>query len=225
MALGSDAFVRPSLPPSTFSARTVAYSGVSVPPRRHSSHRSLSLSTSVSAGPAPPVSSAPSVKAPPDMYHNAVNVGQKKAASTAPKTFLMGIISGCHIAFGALLAVTVGGNCPGLAASNPGLQKILFGAFGRCSRASAACEDFFGCLFQLKMSYDTAVLRMCMQRSFTSDERLATHSLHFHRIYVRIRVSRWSPRIQILSPCVRFWVFATIDLCSHGEGSEGCHSR
>jgi hypothetical protein len=31
---------------------------------------------------------------------------------------------------GALLALTVGANCPGLAATNPGLQKLLFGAIG-----------------------------------------------------------------------------------------------
>jgi len=37
---------------------------------------------------------------------------------------------GAHIAFGAYLAVTVGGACPGIAASNPGLQKIILGAFG-----------------------------------------------------------------------------------------------
>lgn len=49
----------------------------------------------------------------------------------AAKIFTMGIISGCHIAMGALLAVTVGGSCPGLASTNPGLQKILFGAFGK----------------------------------------------------------------------------------------------
>ncbi|CAM9647771.1 unnamed protein product [Choristocarpus tenellus] len=70
------------------------------------------------------------VKSPPDMYQNAVNVGEKKAAAPAFKTFLMGIISGCHIAFGGLLALTVGGNCPGIASANPGLQKIIFGAFG-----------------------------------------------------------------------------------------------
>ena len=32
--------------------------------------------------------------------------------------------------FGGMLALTVGGNCPGLAAENPGLQKLVFGAIG-----------------------------------------------------------------------------------------------
>lgn len=67
------------------------------------------------------------------MCYATIPQGEKKAAATATKTFLMGIISGCHIAFGALLAITVGGNCPGLASTNPGLQKILFGAFGKLS--------------------------------------------------------------------------------------------
>lgn len=80
--------------------------------------------------PVPAVASAPSVKPPPAMYQNAVSIGEKKAAAPRTKTFLMGIISGCHIGFGALLAVSIGGHCPGLLATNPGLQKIIFGAFG-----------------------------------------------------------------------------------------------
>lgn len=42
----------------------------------------------------------------------------------------VGIASGCHIGFGAYLAITIGGACPGLAATNPGLQKMVLGAFG-----------------------------------------------------------------------------------------------
>jgi len=40
------------------------------------------------------------------------------------------VLSGCHIGFGAFLMLSVGGACPGLAATNPGLQKIVLGAFG-----------------------------------------------------------------------------------------------
>ena len=32
--------------------------------------------------------------------------------------------------FGAMLALSIGQNCPGLAESNPGLQKMIYGAFG-----------------------------------------------------------------------------------------------
>ena len=33
-------------------------------------------------------------------------------------------MAGCHIAFGAFLAISVGGACPGIAKENPGLQKV-----------------------------------------------------------------------------------------------------
>lgn len=142
LAPGVDAFVRPSLPLSTSSV-PISASPTSTPQHYSSSSTSqrllrtstavlptlMSAAGAVASLPAP--AAAPSVKAPPDMYQNAVNVGEKKGVQPALKTFLMGIISGCHIAFGALLAITVGGNCPGLAATNPGLQKILFGAFGK----------------------------------------------------------------------------------------------
>lgn len=42
------------------------------------------------------------------------------------KTFIQGIQAGCYIAFGAFLALSIGGNIPGLAASNPGLAKLVF---------------------------------------------------------------------------------------------------
>ena len=43
---------------------------------------------------------------------------------------LLGVLAGVYTAFGATLALSVGGNCPGLAAVNPGLQKALFGLYG-----------------------------------------------------------------------------------------------
>lgn len=72
----------------------------------------------------------PALKAPPALYDGAVAAGAAKAAAPAGKIFKLGVVSGAHIAFGAFLAVTVGGACPGLAAENPGLQKIVLGAFG-----------------------------------------------------------------------------------------------
>lgn len=70
------------------------------------------------------------VATPPAGFAGAVAAGVKKAGMPASKIFGLGVISGCHIGFGAFLMLTVGGGCPGLAASNPGLQKILLGAFG-----------------------------------------------------------------------------------------------
>mmetsp|Transcript_13229 Transcript_13229/g.39538 ORF Transcript_13229/g.39538 Transcript_13229/m.39538 type:complete len:296 (+) Transcript_13229:44-931(+) len=67
---------------------------------------------------------------PPDGFDGAVAAGSKKAAMPADKVFRLGVFSGVHIGFGALLMLTVGGACPGLAESNPGLHKLVLGAFG-----------------------------------------------------------------------------------------------
>jgi formate transporter len=47
------------------------------------------------------------------------------------KTFYLGVLAGCYIAFGSCLAMTVGGACQGMvAAGNLGVQKMLLGVFG-----------------------------------------------------------------------------------------------
>jgi len=72
----------------------------------------------------------PELKPPAALYAGAVAAGVAKASKSWADIFTLGIASGCHIAFGAYLALAVGGACPGIAAENPGLQKIIFGAFG-----------------------------------------------------------------------------------------------
>lgn len=72
----------------------------------------------------------PELKPPLALYQGAVAAGVGKASKSFGDIFKLGIVSGCHIAFGAYLAITVGGACPGIASSNPGLQKIIFGSFG-----------------------------------------------------------------------------------------------
>ncbi len=134
----SEAFLARGPLPLTAAARPATFRGASTSAHHRYDAKALKMSTAAlpgvaSAGAvaaAPAAASAPSVKPPPLMYQNAVDIGAKKAAAPVFKTFLMGIISGCHIGFGALLALTIGGNCPGLLATNPGLQKIVFGAFG-----------------------------------------------------------------------------------------------
>lgn len=73
---------------------------------------------------------APALKPPAALYEGAVAAGAAKASKSFADIFKLGIISGCHIGFGSYLAITVGGACPGIASANPGLQKIIFGAFG-----------------------------------------------------------------------------------------------
>ena len=63
-------------------------------------------------------------------YEGAVAAGTKKAGMAPKKIFALGMISGAHIGFGAWLMLAVGGACPGMAATNPGLQNIVKGAFG-----------------------------------------------------------------------------------------------
>jgi formate transporter len=64
------------------------------------------------------------------LYQGAVAAGAAKAAAPFGKILMLGIAAGCHIAFGAYLSIAVGGNCPGLAESNPGLQKLIAGGMG-----------------------------------------------------------------------------------------------
>jgi formate/nitrite transporter FocA (FNT family) len=66
---------------------------------------------------------------PPALYQGAVAAGAAKAKADWQKIFKLGIVSGCHIGFGAYLAITVGGACPGIAAENPGLQKVCYCAW------------------------------------------------------------------------------------------------
>ena len=64
------------------------------------------------------------------MRLQAAATGASKASMSAAKTFLLGILGGAFIGFGSFLAISVGGACPGLVSSNPGLQKMVYGAFG-----------------------------------------------------------------------------------------------
>mmetsp|Transcript_29179 Transcript_29179/g.34705 ORF Transcript_29179/g.34705 Transcript_29179/m.34705 type:complete len:308 (+) Transcript_29179:86-1009(+) len=75
-------------------------------------------------------STASDLKSPADLYAGAVAAGAAKSSASWSKIFKLGIVSGAHIGFGSYLAITVGGACPGLAQTNPGLQKMIFGAFG-----------------------------------------------------------------------------------------------
>ena len=73
------------------------------------------------------------VQAPPALYQGAVAAGAAKAKADWGKIFKLGMVSGCHIGFGAYLAITVGGACPGIAAENPGLQKVRIFLFSFCN--------------------------------------------------------------------------------------------
>ena len=84
------AFHAPAVRPALFSRAAVAAS-----PARAAAVMQASASTLV----APPAAG----------YEGAVAAGEAKAAMAPKKTFTLGVISGCHIAFGAFLMLTVGG--------------------------------------------------------------------------------------------------------------------
>lgn len=79
------------------------------------------------------------VKTPPQMYEAAVALGAAKSQSPPWKTLLLGIVAGAYIAIGALLALSIGGALPAISAANPGLQKLLFGAFGLPTGLTMVC--------------------------------------------------------------------------------------
>ena len=59
-----------------------------------------------------------------------VAAGAAKAATPWPKALLLSLLAGAFISFGGMMVLAVGANCPGLASTNPGLQKLIAGAFG-----------------------------------------------------------------------------------------------
>jgi formate/nitrite transporter len=72
----------------------------------------------------------PELKAPSAIYSGIAALGGIKATMSPLKILILGVLSGCHIGFGAFLSVAVGGACAGIAATNPGLKQIISGAFG-----------------------------------------------------------------------------------------------
>eukprot|EP00210_Caulerpa_lentillifera_P003822 g3650.t1 len=67
---------------------------------------------------------------PAKVYERLVETGAKKAKLPFLKAVISSFFGGAYIALGGLLCLTVGGSCPGLVQSNPGLAKIITGVFG-----------------------------------------------------------------------------------------------
>lgn len=67
-------------------------------------------------------------KSPKAIVEAAATAGCAKASLTIPKQLVLGFLAGAFIAFGGMLAITVGSGSPALAQANPGLAKFLFAA-------------------------------------------------------------------------------------------------
>jgi len=72
------------------------------------------------------------VLSPADAYAAQVKDGVKKGNTPALKTFIKGLYAGAYIGFGGFLGLAVVNACPGIAAANPGLAKLLFAAIFPC---------------------------------------------------------------------------------------------
>lgn len=57
-------------------------------------------------------------------------VAQPECGTRCVQIFILGILAGVYIGFGAFLMLSVGGSCPGLASSNPGLKALVSGLMG-----------------------------------------------------------------------------------------------
>jgi len=75
------------------------------------------------------------------------HTAEAKRDTASKKVFVLAILAGGYIAMGSLLALVIGGAMPGLAETNPGLQKFFFGAvfpLGLILCAVAGAELFTG---------------------------------------------------------------------------------
>jgi len=63
-------------------------------------------------------------------YRQVLAAGAQKAKVRLTKSVPLGILAGIFIGFGCYLMVSVGANCPDIKEKNPGLYKMILGAFG-----------------------------------------------------------------------------------------------
>lgn len=77
-----------------------------------------------------PTGAPAEVSVPPATLQKVIGLGVGKAMLPGYKTVVLGLLAGFYVSWGAILMLQIGANCPGLAASNPGLQKLVSGIFG-----------------------------------------------------------------------------------------------
>ena len=84
---------------------------------------------------------------PKELVAKATEGAITRSETSVSKTMVLAFLAGAYIALGGLLAVMVGGGVPGIAAENPGLQKLLMGAvfpLGLIMCAIAGADLFTG---------------------------------------------------------------------------------
>lgn len=115
-------------------SRSQAVASVTVQPRRLSgkrpSHVVCSLQPVSASANAPVAVPAPSCLPPAGVYQKVAALGAAKAQLPVAKTLVLSLIAGFYISLGALTMLSVGGSAPALAASDPGLHRLLLGVMG-----------------------------------------------------------------------------------------------
>jgi len=74
------------------------------------------------------VTDVSSVKTPKDAYHFMAGKGRDNAKMPVSKVLHQSIMGGGYVGLAGLLATVVAGNIPGIASSNPGMQRMIFAA-------------------------------------------------------------------------------------------------
>ena len=75
-----------------------------------------------------PVTAVATIKTPKETYDGMAQKGADNAKMPIVKILHQSIMGGCYVGFGGLLSTCVAGGAPGVGASNPGLQKLIFAA-------------------------------------------------------------------------------------------------
>jgi len=95
-------------------------------------------------------------KPPKEIAIGASIAGRDKAKVRIDRVFVLGFLAGAYIAFGGLFALIIGGGMPGVAATNPGVQKLVFGgtfSFGLMMVVIAGADLFTGNIMYETMAF------------------------------------------------------------------------
>lgn len=65
---------------------------------------------------------------PADAFFSLASTGEASSKLSVAKTFSAAVLGGLYIGVGGMLSLAVSGNMPGVAATNPGLVKLVFAA-------------------------------------------------------------------------------------------------
>eukprot|EP00191_Tetraselmis_sp_GSL018_P005579 CAMPEP_0177603956 /NCGR_PEP_ID=MMETSP0419_2-20121207/15827_1 /TAXON_ID=582737 /ORGANISM="Tetraselmis sp., Strain GSL018" /LENGTH=337 /DNA_ID=CAMNT_0019097839 /DNA_START=159 /DNA_END=1172 /DNA_ORIENTATION=- len=158
--------------------RLVYCAAIPAPPKSDTRHAGNNGHSALSDNEFPPPPPTPQpipvvgVVSPASAYDRAVGAGTSKAQQPWHKIVVMGIMAGIMIGYGGFLAASIGGACPGLAASNPGLQKMVMGAFG--------------------LPFGLLMVLVCGADLFTGNTAVVTAALHEGKVTLRQLFKSWT---------------------------------